>query len=45
LSQRYSKTSIIITNRGVGAWGEILGYTTAAETLRRTTTGTRQQLH
>lgn len=70
------KTSIVITtNRGVGAWGEILGDTTvaaamldrllhrsvvinldgesyrlrdhhaAAETLRRTTTGTRQQLH
>ncbi|MBX7432355.1 IS21-like element helper ATPase IstB [Mycobacterium sp. Y57] len=76
VSQRYLKTSIVITtNRGVGAWGEILGDTTvaaamldrllhrsvvinldgesyrlrdhqaAAETLRRTTTGTRQQLH
>ncbi|CQD11868.1 transposition helper protein [Mycobacterium lentiflavum] len=76
VSQRYLKTSIVITtNRGVGAWGEILGDTTvaaamldrllhrsvvinldgesfrlrdhqaAAETLRRTTTGNRQQLH
>lgn len=76
VSQRYLKTSIVITtNRGVGAWGEILGDTTvaaamldrllhrsvvinldgesyrlrdhhaAAETPRRTTTGTRQQLH
>jgi DNA replication protein DnaC len=76
VSQRYLKTSIVITtNRGVGAWGEILGDTTvaaamldrllhrsvvinldgqshrlrnhhdAAETLRRTTTGTRQPLH
>ena len=76
VSQRYLKTSIAITtNRGVGAWGEILGDTTvaaamldrllhrsvvinldgesyrlrdhqaAAETLRRTTTGTRQPLH
>ncbi|BBW99190.1 hypothetical protein MMOR_01270 [Mycolicibacterium moriokaense] len=76
VSQRYLKTSIVITtNRGVGAWGDILGDTTvaaamldrllhrsvvinldgesyrlrdhqaAAETLRRTTTGNRQQLH
>ncbi|BCI51736.1 ATPase AAA [Mycolicibacterium litorale] len=76
VSQRYLKTSVVITtNRGVGAWGEILGDTTvaaamldrllhrsvvttldtesyrlrdhhaAAETLRRTTTGNRQQLH
>lgn len=75
VSQRYLKTSIVITtNRGVGAWGDILGDTTvaaamldrllhrsivvnldgesyrlrdhhaAAETLRRTTTGTRQPL-
>jgi DNA replication protein DnaC len=75
VSQRYLKTSIVITtNRGVGAWGEVLGDTTvaaamldrllhrsivinldgesyrlrdhqaAAETLRRTTTGTRQPL-
>jgi DNA replication protein DnaC len=75
VSQRYLKTSIIITsNRGVGAWGEILGDTTVAaalldrllhrsvvlnldgdsyrlrdhharsETLRATTTGTRQPL-
>nr|WP_264034567.1 ATP-binding protein [Mycobacterium sherrisii] len=74
--QRYLKTSIVITtNRGIGAWGEILGDTTvaaamldrllhrsvvinldgesyrlrdhhaAAETLRRTTTGNRHQLH
>jgi DNA replication protein DnaC len=29
VSQRYLKTSIVITtNRGVGAWGEILGDTT-----------------
>ena len=75
VSQRYLKTSIILTsNRGVGAWGEILGDTTVAaalldrllhrsvvlnldgdsyrlrehhargETLRATTTGTRQPL-
>ena len=76
VSQRYLKTSIVITtNRGVGAWGDILGDTTVAaamldrllhrsvvlnldgdsyrlrdhhartDTLRRTTTGTRQPLH
>ena len=76
VSQRYLKTSIVITtNRGVGAWGDILGDTTvaaamldrllhrsvvinldgesyrlrdhhaAADTLRRATTGTRQQIH
>jgi DNA replication protein DnaC len=75
ISQRYLKTSIILTsNRGVGAWGEILGDTTVAaalldrllhrsvvltldgdsyrlrdhharaDTLRATTTGTRQPL-
>jgi len=75
VSQRYLKTSIIVTsNRGVGAWGEILGDNTVAaalldrllhrsvvlnldgdsyrlrehharnETLRATTTGTRQPL-
>src|SRR5215213_3358513 len=75
VSQRYLKTSIVLTsNRGVGAWGEILGDTTVAaamldrllhrsvvlhlycdsyrlldhhartDTLRRTTTGTRQPL-
>jgi DNA replication protein DnaC len=75
VSQRYLKTSIIITsNRGVGAWGEVLGDTTVAaalldrllhrsvvlnldgdsyrlrehharnDTLRATTTGTRQPL-
>jgi DNA replication protein DnaC len=75
VSQRYLKTSIVLTsNRGVGAWGEILGDTTVAaamldrllhrsvvlnldgdsyrlrdhharnNTLRRTTTGTRQPL-
>jgi DNA replication protein DnaC len=34
VSQRYLKTSIIITsNRGVGAWGEILGDTTVAAAL------------
>ena len=73
--ERYLKTSIIITtNRGVAAWGDILGDTTVAaamldrllhrsvvlnldgdsyrlrdhharnNTLRRTTTGTRQPL-
>ena len=76
VSQRYLKTSIVITtNRGVAAWGEILGDTTVAaamldrllhrsvvlnldgdsyrlrdhhartDTLRRTTTGTRNPLH
>ena len=34
VSQRYLKTSIIMTtNRGVGAWGEILGDTTVAAAL------------
>jgi len=34
VSQRYSKTSIVITtNRGVGSWGEILGDTTVAAAL------------
>ena len=34
VSQRYLKTSIVITsNRGVGAWGEILGDTTVAAAL------------
>ena len=34
VSQRYLKTSIIITsNRGVGAWGDILGDTTVAAAL------------
>ena len=34
ISQRYLKTSIILTsNRGVGAWGEILGDTTVAAAL------------
>ncbi|MCC6433795.1 MAG: ATP-binding protein [Acidimicrobiales bacterium] len=75
ISQRYLRTSIVITtNRGVAAWGDILGDTTVAaamldrllhrsvvlnldgdsyrlrdhharnNTLRRTTTGTRQPL-
>ena len=75
ISQRYLKTSVVLTsNRGVGAWGEILGDTTVAaalldrllhrsvvltldgdsyrlrdhharnDTLRATTTGTRQPL-
>jgi len=75
VSQRYLKTSIVLTtNRGVAAWGDILGDTTVAaamldrllhrsvvlnldgdsyrlrdhhartDTLRRTTTGTRQPL-
>ena len=75
ISQRYLKTSIVLTsNRGVGAWGEILGDTSVAaalldrllhrsvvltldgdsyrlrdhharaDTLRATTTGTRQPL-
>jgi DNA replication protein DnaC len=36
VSQRYLKTSIVITtNRGVGAWGEILGDTAAAAMLDR----------
>jgi hypothetical protein len=31
VSQRYLKTSIVITtNRGVGAWGDVLGDTTVA---------------
>ena len=40
VSQRYLKTSIVITtNRGVGAWGEILGDTTvAAATPHRSST-------
>jgi len=34
MSQRYLKTSIVITsNRGVGAWGDILGDTTVAAAL------------
>ena len=34
MSQRYLKTSIVITtNRGVGAWGEILGDTTVAAAM------------
>ena len=34
VSQRYLKTSIIVTsNRGVGAWGEILGDNTVAAAL------------
>lgn len=34
VSQRYLKTSIVITtNRGVGAWGEILGDTTVAAAM------------
>jgi DNA replication protein DnaC len=34
VSQRYLKTSIILTsNRGVGAWGEVLGDTTVAAAL------------
>ncbi len=34
VSQRYLKTSIILTsNRGVGAWGEILGDTTVAAAM------------
>ena len=75
MSQRYLKSSIVLTsNRGVGAWGDILGDTTVAaamldrllhrsvvlnldgdsyrlrdhhartDTLRRTTTGTRNPL-
>ena len=34
MSQRYLKTSIVITtNRGVAAWGEILGDTTVAAAM------------
>ena len=34
VSQRYLKTSIVITtNRGVGAWGEVLGDTTVAAAM------------
>jgi IstB-like ATP binding protein len=34
VSQRYLKTSIVITtNRGAGAWGEILGDTTVAAAM------------
>jgi DNA replication protein DnaC len=34
VSQRYLKTSIVLTtNRGVGAWGEILGDTTVAAAM------------
>ena len=34
ISQRYLKTSIVLTsNRGVGAWGEILGDTTVAAAM------------
>lgn len=34
VSQRYLKTSIVITtNRGVGAWGDILGDTTVAAAM------------
>jgi DNA replication protein DnaC len=34
ISQRYLKTSIVLTsNRGVGAWGDILGDTTVAAAL------------
>ena len=34
VSQRYLKTSIVLTsNRGVGAWGDILGDTTVAGAL------------
>ena len=34
ISQRYLKTSVVLTsNRGVGAWGEILGDTTVAAAL------------
>ena len=34
VSQRYLKTSIVITtNRGVGAWGDILGEITVAAAL------------
>jgi DNA replication protein DnaC len=34
VNQRYTKTSIVLTtNRGVGAWGEILGDTTVAAAM------------
>ena len=34
VAQRYTKTSIVLTtNRGVGAWGEILGDTTVAAAM------------
>jgi DNA replication protein DnaC len=34
VSQRYLKTSIVLTtNRGVGAWGDILGDTTVAAAM------------
>jgi DNA replication protein DnaC len=34
VSQRYLKSSIVLTtNRGVGAWGEILGDTTVAAAM------------
>ena len=34
VSQRYLKTSIVMTtNRGVGAWGEVLGDTTVAAAM------------
>jgi DNA replication protein DnaC len=34
VSQRYLKTSIVLTsNRGVGAWGEVLGDTTVAAAM------------
>ena len=34
IAQRYTKTSIILTtNRGVSAWGEVLGDTTVAAVL------------
>ena len=34
VNQRYLKTSIVITtNRGVGAWGEILGDSTVAAAM------------
>ena len=34
MSQRYLKTSIVLTsNRGVGAWGDILGDTTVAAAM------------
>ena len=34
ISQRYLRTSVVLTsNRGVGAWGEILGDTTVAAAL------------
>ncbi|WP_217900779.1 ATP-binding protein [Rhodococcus sp. 14-2470-1b] len=34
LSQRHTKTSIVmITNRGVGSWGEVVGDNTVAATM------------